>query len=69
MTSIRARDFLIVSILAYVYSLVEIEIEGPKQNNIPNSAQNVVGRYTLYHIYMLPYVPIVVSDVVLHFGC
>ena len=47
-------DSLIVCVLAFVYSLMEIEMEGAYgwAQKLPTT-KNVFGSFTLYHLYML----------------
>lgn len=57
-------DSLIVCASAAVYSAIEIEMEGKHgwAVNLP-TAKKVVGDFTLYHLYMMLFVGIVISAV------
>ena len=55
-------DTIWVFTLAWVYALIEIEMEGKYgwAKNLP-TAKNVLGQFTLYHVYMLIFVGLMFS--------
>ena len=55
-------DTLYVLTLAFVYALIEIEMEGKHgwAKNLPTT-RDVIGRMTLYHVYMFVFVVLMFS--------
>ena len=58
------KDWIFIFTLSIVYAWIELEIEGGRQNNIVYSSGSRGGiggsRYTLYHIYMLIFLAVMV---------